>query len=142
MTSTATIATGARVDALLESARARLNRLSPVEAHAAAQRGALLVDTRPVVLREAHGEIPDAIVVDRNKLEWRLDPTSPWSIPQATDEDQLIIVICDEGYASSLAAVSLQDLGLRNATDLIGGFQAWRAAGLPVVPSTDHYDGV
>ncbi|HVJ98560.1 MAG TPA: rhodanese-like domain-containing protein [Acidimicrobiia bacterium] len=142
MTSTATITTGARVDALLESARARLNRLSPVEAHAAAQRGALLVDTRPVVLREAHGEIPDAIVVDRNKLEWRLDPTSPWSIPQATDEDQLIIVICDEGYASSLAAASLQDLGLHNATDLIGGFQAWRAAGLPVVPSFDHYDGV
>ena len=142
MTSTATITTGARVDALLESARARLNRLSPVEAHAAAQRGALLVDTRPVVLREAHGEIPDAIVVDRNKLEWRLDPTSPWSIPQADDEDQLVIVICDEGYASSLAAASLQELGLHNATDLIGGFQAWRAAGLPVVPSTDHYDGV
>ena len=142
MTTTATITTASRIDALLLSVRARLTRLTPAEAHAAAQRGALLVDTRPVVLREADGEIPDAIVVDRNTLEWRLDPTSPWCIPQATDADQLIVVICNEGYASSLAAATLQDLGLRNATDLIGGFQAWRAAGLPVLRNVDRYDGV
>lgn len=141
MTTTATI-TGSRIEALLESARRRLTRLTPAEARAAAQEGALLIDTRPVVLREADGEIPDAIVVDRNQLEWRLDPTSPWSIPQAEDLDQLVVVICNEGYASSLAAATLQDLGLRNATDLIGGFQAWRAAGFPVFPSVDRYDGV
>jgi rhodanese-related sulfurtransferase len=127
----------ARVEQLLSAARARLTRLSPLEARAAAQAGALLVDTRPVALRDADGEIPDAIVVDRNTLEWRLDPTSPWRIPQVEDDDQLIVLICDEGYASSLAAATLQDLGLRNATDLDGGFQAWRAAGLPVIPRVD-----
>jgi len=120
------------VDAALDRARARLVRVGPVAAEAASRRGALLVDTRPVELRRRDGEIPGALVIDRNVLEWRLDPTSDHRIPEADDPARLVIVFCDEGYASSFAAVSLQDLGLINATDLVGGFQAWRAAGLPV----------
>jgi rhodanese-related sulfurtransferase len=92
----------------------------------------LLVDTRPSELRARDGTIPGALVIDRNVLEWRLDPASPHRIPEITAHDQQIILFCDEGYASSLAARSLQELGLRNATDLVGGIQAWKAAGLPV----------
>ena len=121
-----------RVTALLERARARLDRVTAEVARAETLAGAVLVDTRPAALRAADGEIPGAVIVERNNLEWRLDPTSPWRIPQIEHADQRVIVVCDEGYASSLAAVSLQDLGLERATDLIGGFQAWRAAGLPV----------
>jgi rhodanese-related sulfurtransferase len=121
------------VTSLLERARARLVRLTPEQTHDAVQRGALLIDTRPAARRAADGEIPDAIAIERNTLEWRLDPTSPWRIPDVDDHDQQIIIVCNEGYASSLAAVSLHDLGLRRATDVIGGFQAWRTAGLPVV---------
>jgi len=120
------------VDELLEAARSRLLRLTPTEAAAAAAHGALLVDTRPVEQRRRDGEIPGALVVDRNVLEWRLDPASDARIPEATDHERTVIVICNEGYASSLAAATLQDLGLVNATDLVGGFQAWRAAGLPI----------
>ncbi len=94
--------------------------------------GALLVDTRPLEQRQRDGEIPGAIVIDRNVLEWRLDPSSEHCIPQAVS-DQRVIVICNEGYSSSLAAATLQRLGLRDATDVIGGFQAWAARGLPVV---------
>ena len=118
------------VDELLELARSGLDRVSPADAAAAAERGALLVDIRPVGLREAEGEIPGAIVIDRNVLEWRLDPSSPHRIPQV-DEHKTVIVVCDEGYASSLAAATLQQLGLPRATDLIGGFQAWKRSGLP-----------
>jgi rhodanese-related sulfurtransferase len=117
------------VDEVLAEARSRLKRLDPLEAAAAAADGAVLVDTRPASLRAADGEIPGA-------LEWRLDPASPARLPVASYGLQ-VIVVCDEGYASSLAAVSLQDLGLRGATDLAGGFQAWRQAGLPVT-SGDH----
>jgi rhodanese-related sulfurtransferase len=121
-----------RIDELLADARSRLDRVSPEEASIAiAERGALLVDTRPEWQRRAEGEVPGAILVERNHLEWRLDPTSDARIPQAIDHDVEIIVMCSEGYASSLAAASLQDLGLHRATDLIGGFAAWRAAGLP-----------
>ncbi len=121
------------IDEVLAEARARLLRLKPLEAAAAASNGARIVDTRPRFQREADGEIPGAILVERNHLEWRLDPTSKWRIPEATDHDIAWIVVCQEGYSSSLAAASLQLLGLRRATDLIGGFQAWRKAGLPVI---------
>lgn len=120
------------IDHLLAAARAGLRRLEPAEAAKAAGDGAQLVDTRPEVQRQADGEIPGAIVIERNHLEWRLDPTSAGRIPEATDHDIAWIVLCDEGYSSSLAAASLQRLGLRNATDVIGGFQAWKAAGLPI----------
>ncbi|MDT0329929.1 rhodanese-like domain-containing protein [Nocardiopsis lambiniae] len=123
------------IERLLGSRRARLERLSPTEALAARENGALLVDTRPVVDRTAEGEIPGALVIDRNVLEWRLDPTSPDRVPEADSVDLHIVLFCNEGYASSLAAVQLQELGLSRATDLIGGFRAWRAQGLPVVES-------
>ncbi len=95
--------------------------------------GALLIDTRPLEQRQRDGSIPGALVIDRNVLEWRLDPTSPHHIPELTDTEQVVMVICNEGYSSSLAAATLQSVGLRHATDVTGGFQAWRAAGLPVV---------
>src|SRR6266550_2959631 len=125
-----------RVDEVLATARARLRRVAPHEAAAAVERGALLVDTRPVQQRRDDGEIPGALLIERNHLEWRLDPTSDARIPEAVDHDVEIIVVCSEGYSSSLAAASLQDLGLHRATDVIGGFQAWRAAGLPVRDAT------
>lgn len=117
---------------MLERARARLERLTPAEARRQHARGALLVDTRCEAQRRDEGEIPGALVVERNVLEWRLDPASPWRIPEARDHMLRVIVICADGYSSSLAAVSLQDLGLTGATDVIGGFRAWAAAGLPV----------
>jgi rhodanese-related sulfurtransferase len=121
------------VDELLGAARARLRRVTPEEAaRAVDERGALLVDTRPEWQRRGEGEIPGALVIERNHLEWRLDPASDARIPEATDHDVEVIVVCSEGYSSSLAAASLQDLGLHRATDVIGGFGAWRAAGLPV----------
>jgi rhodanese-related sulfurtransferase len=122
-----------RIDEVLADARARLVRVTPEEASVAvAERGALLVDTRPEWQRKAEGEVPGAVFVERNHLEWRLDPTSEARIPEAVDHDVEIIVMCSEGYSSSLAAASLQNLGLHRATDLIGGFAAWCAAGLPV----------
>jgi rhodanese-related sulfurtransferase len=126
-----------RVDEILAAARARLHRLDPIDAAAAVGRGALLVDTRPEWQRRIEGEIPDALLIERNHLEWRLDPASEARIPEAVDHDVEVIVVCSEGYASSLAAASLQDLGLRRATDLVGGYHAWRAAGLPTRPAAD-----
>ncbi|WP_344014697.1 rhodanese-like domain-containing protein [Streptomyces thermospinosisporus] len=123
------------IDALLERVRSGYERIEPRDAHAAAQAGqALLVDIRYAALRDRDGLIPGALVVERNELEWRLDPQGSHRLPEATGHDLRIVVICDEGYASSLAAESLHRLGLHRATDLIGGFQAWRAAGLPVTP--------
>ena len=119
------------VDEILAAARARLHRLDPIDAAAAVGRGALLVDTRPEWQRRIEGEIPGALLIERNHIEWRLDPASDARIPEAVDHDIEVIVVCSEGYASSLAAASLQDLGLHRATDLIGGFRAWREAGLP-----------
>jgi rhodanese-related sulfurtransferase len=124
----------ARIDEVLEHARSRLARLLPADAAAEHARGALLVDTRTEAQRAADGEIPGAQVIDRTVLEWRLDPTSPWHVADATGPDRRVILICNEGFSSSLAAASLQDLGLFNATDVIGGFEAWRDAGLPVTP--------
>jgi rhodanese-related sulfurtransferase len=120
------------VGELLADARSGLHRLSPVEAMRAVQRGAVLVDTRPEWQRRADGDIPGAVVIERNHLEWRCDPASPDRVPEATDHAVAWIVCCDEGFSSSLAAASLQALGLHRATDVIGGFRAWRAAGLPV----------
>jgi rhodanese-related sulfurtransferase len=120
------------VDRLLEEARADLVRLEPSVAARAMRRGALLVDIRPERQRREEGEIPGALVVERNVLEWRLDPTSPHRLPEAEDPRRVIVVLCSEGYASSFAAATLRQLGLPNATDLAGGFRAWRDAGLPV----------
>ncbi|MER6165990.1 rhodanese-like domain-containing protein [Streptomyces violaceorubidus] len=121
------------IDALLERVRAGYRRTAPREAYDAAEAGtALLVDIRYAALRERDGVIPGALVIERNELEWRLDPQGSHRVPEATDHDVRVVVVCNEGYASSLAAESLHRLGLRRATDLIGGFQAWRAAGLPV----------
>jgi rhodanese-related sulfurtransferase/mannose-6-phosphate isomerase-like protein (cupin superfamily) len=120
------------VEQVLSGARARLRRLSPDEAYeAVATTDAILVDIRPESQRAIEGSIAGAWVVERNVLEWRFDPASSARLPIATDHDLQIIVFCSEGYTSSLAAASLQDLGLSRATDLVGGFQAWRAAGLP-----------
>jgi rhodanese-related sulfurtransferase len=122
----------AAIDDVLARARSRLKRLGPEEAAAELERGALLVDTRTDAQRNEQGEIPGALVIDRTVLEWRLDPTSPHRIAEATDHRVRVILICAEGYSSSLAAASLQELGLLNATDVVGGFEAWHAAGLPV----------
>ena len=120
------------IDKVLERARRRLVRVEPQQAAAEQEQGALLVDTRTETQRARHGQIPGALVIDRTVLEWRLDPTSPSRIEQAKDHQIRVILICNEGYSSSLAAASLQELGLINATDVIGGFQAWKASGLPV----------
>jgi rhodanese-related sulfurtransferase len=120
------------IDELLAAARARRDRPTPCHAARVIPSCPLLVDTRPGWQRDQEGDLPDALVIERNHLEWRLDPTSAARIPQAVDHYVRWIVVCSEGYASSLAAASLQDLGLRNATDLDGGFRAWKAAGLPV----------
>jgi rhodanese-related sulfurtransferase len=114
------------VDDLLAAARTRLDRPDPRRAAALVADGAILVDTRPGWQREQEGELDGALVIERNHLEWRLDPTSAARIPQAVDHDVTWILFCSEGYSSSLAAASLQDLGLRNATDLDGGYQAWK----------------
>ncbi|WP_199752574.1 rhodanese-like domain-containing protein [Actinoplanes sp. ATCC 53533] len=124
---------GARsIDELLAGARARLSRLGPHETYRAVGRGAVLVDIRPAAQRAEHGEIPGAIVIERNVLEWRLDPRSEARLSFAR-YDLEVIVTCQEGYTSSLAAAALQDLGLLRATDLDGGFKAWQAAGLPTL---------
>jgi rhodanese-related sulfurtransferase/mannose-6-phosphate isomerase-like protein (cupin superfamily) len=123
------------IDQLLLAARARLRRVSPDEAYkAVAKTDAILVDIRPESQRAIEGSIMGAFAVERNVLEWRFDPTSSTRLPVATDHDLQVIVFCSEGYTSSLAAAALQDLGLCRATDMVGGFHAWRATGLPIVP--------
>jgi len=125
---------GARgIDELLAGARARLTRLGPAQVHAAMARGAVLVDIRPAAQRAEFGEIPGAIIIERNVLEWRLDPRSDARLGFANSYDLDVIVTCQEGYTSSLAAAALKDLGLHRATDLEGGFAAWRDAGLPTI---------
>lgn len=120
------------VDDLLWEARSGLDRYSPARAAAAVGRGALLVDIRPHAQRVLEGEVPGALVLERNVLEWRLDPQSSARVPEASYALE-VVVLCSEGYTSSLAAASLQVLGVSRATDLEGGFAAWRDAGLPVV---------
>jgi len=116
---------------MLGAARARLDRVGPEQAAREAAAGAVLVDIRPQAQRAAEGAIPGALVVERNVLEWRFDPASDARLPVAA-YDLRVIVVCSEGYTSSLAAAALQDLGVRRATDLAGGFCAWQRAGLAV----------
>jgi rhodanese-related sulfurtransferase len=120
------------VDDLLSAARARLDRVGPDEARAALEQGAVLIDIRTDSQRADDGVVPGARFVPRNVLEWRLDPASDHRDPELADPDSHVILMCNEGYQSSLAAATLHELGIARATDLDGGFQAWRAAGLPV----------
>jgi rhodanese-related sulfurtransferase len=115
---------GSAVDALLAAARAGVERVTAERLAAEVAAGALVVDVRPAEQRNRDGELPGAVVIDRNVLEWRLDPTSPHRLADAPDPDQRVIVVCNEGYSSSLAAESLRRLGLGRATDLVGGYQA------------------
>jgi rhodanese-related sulfurtransferase len=119
-----------RIDGLLYQARARLDRLAAVDVPAALDRGAVLVDIRPQAQRAREGEVPGALVIERNVLEWRCDPTSDARVPQAESDDVEWVVLCSEGYTSSLAAAALQDLGLHRATDVIGGYHALVADGV------------
>ena len=124
----------------LSRAREGLARLSAEQAFDEMQQGALLVDTRTFEQRRVQGDVPGALRIDRTVFEWRLDPSGPWCIPQVTDPDTRIIVMCRQGFSSSLAAASLQAIGLRRATDIVGGFEAWREAGLPVTAFVDPGD--
>jgi rhodanese-related sulfurtransferase len=119
-----------RIDAVLAAARSRLRRLDAREVPAALQRGAVLVDIRPQALRECEGGVPAALVIERNVLEWRCDPTSDARLPQAVDDDVHWVMLCSEGYTSSLAAAALLDLGLHRATDVVGGFHALKSEGV------------
>ena len=117
------------IEDLLAASRDGVRRLTPDDLVAAAARGALVVDTRTESHRRAQGEFPGALVIDRTVLEWRLDPAGPWRIPEVTGPDMEVVVVCRQGYSSSLAAASLRAVGLRRATDLAGGVEAWLAAG-------------
>ncbi len=118
-----------RIDLLLSAARARLRRLTPEEALRAVEAGAVVVDIRPAAQRAEHGDLPGALVIERNVLEWRFDPTSEAALTVA-DDDLQVVVLCQEGYTSSLAAAALQDVGVHRATDVVGGYAAWVAAGV------------
>jgi rhodanese-related sulfurtransferase len=120
------------IDDLLNEARRGIERLTPAEATRAQRDGALLVDIRPEEQRRRDGAIEGAVVIDRNVLEWRLAPSSRWRIDAVADPDRHVVLVCNQGYQSSLAAGTLRRLGLANVGDVIGGFEAWRAAGLPV----------
>lgn len=124
-----------RIDDVLAAARARLHRLEAGEVPAALDRGAVLVDIRPAAQRAAEGEVPGALLIERNVLEWRADPTSDARLPQAIDDDVEWVILCSEGYTSSLAAAALQDLGLHRATDVVGGYHALAAAALVGPPT-------
>jgi rhodanese-related sulfurtransferase len=114
------------IDRLLEEARAGLDRVDPADLADEVAAGALVVDLRPAANREAEGSLPSAVVIERIHLEWRLDPTSDHRIPEAS-ADRRVILVCNEGYSSSLAAATLRQLGVLRATDLVGGYRAWRA---------------
>jgi rhodanese-related sulfurtransferase len=123
------------VEQLVAEARSELVRLEPDEAASAMSAGALLVDIRSELQRDRDGVVPGSLFFPRNVLEWRCDPASPWRDARVSDPSRRVIVMCDEGYQSSLAAANLKRLGLERATDLAGGFQAWRSAGLAVESS-------
>ncbi|WP_067668328.1 rhodanese-like domain-containing protein [Nocardia miyunensis] len=128
------------IDDMLDEARAQLTRIYAFELPQAIERGAMLVDIRPQAQRGKEGTLPGALVIERNVLEWRLDPTSSARLALAADHDVEWIIVCSEGYTSSLAAASLQWLGLRRATDLVGGYQALKAAGLlSVAAGATHF---
>jgi rhodanese-related sulfurtransferase len=122
------------IDDLLAAARARLERLTAVEALEATRHGAVIIDIRPQEQRRRTGVVPGALYFPRNHLEWRIDPTSEWAHPAVSDPETRIVLMCNEGYATSLAAVTLHDMGFAQATDMIDGFDGWRAAGLPIEP--------
>lgn len=121
----------AGADRLLAQARRGVDRLAPAEVPGRVRAGALLVDTRTESQRAEQGELPGALVIDRTVLEWRLDPLGDWRIPEATGFEREVVVVCRQGFSSSLAAQSLRRMGLRRATDMIGGVEGWIAAGLP-----------
>jgi rhodanese-related sulfurtransferase len=116
----------AAIDVLLEDARRGMDRVQAADLASELAAGALVIDTRPIDQRNRDGDLPGALIIDRNVLEWRLDPTCPHHIPEASDADVRVIVVCNEGYSSSLAAATLRHLGLVHATDLMGVFQAWK----------------
>lgn len=118
-----------RIDLLLSAARARLHRLTPEEALRAVEDGGVVVDIRPAAQRAEHGDLPGALIVERNVLEWRFDPTSEAAL-RIADDDLQVVVLCQEGYTSSLAAAALKDVGVHRATDVIGGYAAWVTAGV------------
>jgi rhodanese-related sulfurtransferase len=124
-----------RIDDMVQTARARIGRLTPEESREAMERGAVILDTRTYEQRRADGVIPGATVMSRNVIEWRVDPTSGWEDPEVVARTGPVIVMCDEGFASSLAAATLVDLGVADAVDMIGGYQAWKEAGLPTEPA-------
>ena len=130
-------ATRRTIKSLLESARARLERLTPDAALAAISDGAVIIDTRCADVRRESGIIPRSVHIPLSVLYWRLDPTSGYNDPAVSDPDRQIILVCAHGYSSSLAAATLRDLGFSRATDIDGGFEAWAAAGLPVEPWPD-----
>jgi rhodanese-related sulfurtransferase len=123
------------VDELLERARGGIDRLTPGEALSAQADGALVIDIRPSEQRRRDGAIAGALVIDRNVLEWRLAPTSRWRVEEISDPGRQVVLICNQGYQSSLAAYTLRQLGVTNIVDVIGGFEAWLAAGLPRIDS-------
>jgi rhodanese-related sulfurtransferase len=122
------------VDRLLAQARLGLRRVDPKQAKQIADQGGLLIDIRPAAQRAEFGEVPGALIVERNNLEWRLDPGGSHRLPEAENPDRPVVIICQEGYASSLAAASLSGVGRTAVTDLDGGFVAWKQAGLPTTP--------
>jgi len=130
-----------RIDHALERARARLRRLDPADVAAALSRGAVLVDIRPAAQRAFEGPLPGALVVERNVLEWRCDPTSDARLPQASGDGVEWVVVCSQGYTSSLAAAALRDLGLYRATDVVGGYQALARLGLSAIASSPGSPG-
>ncbi len=121
-----------RIDKVLDAARDRLHRLPASAVPGALERGAILVDIRPQAQRDREGNVAAALVIERNVLEWRCDPTSDAKLPEAVDDDVEWVVLCSEGYTSSLAAASLIDLGLHKATDVVGGYHALVAEGVLV----------
>ena len=128
---------GARsIEELLADARSRIDRVTPARAAERMAAGAVLVDIRPAAQRAVEGSVPGALVVERNVLEWRFDPASDHRLPEATGYDVEVIVLCSEGYTSSLAADALRSLGLYRATDVVGGYHGWVAVGLPAVRGT------
>ncbi len=126
----------AAIDELIDVARTGLDRVQPGDLVAELEAGALLVDTRPIEQRQRDGDLVGAVVIDRNVLEWRLDPTCRHHIPQMTDAGRRVIIVCNEGYSSSLAAATLRRMGLTRATDLVGGYQALLSYPAATNPST------
>ncbi len=129
------------LDELLDAARAQIARLEPVDAHAAAEQGALLIDIRGQVDRERDGIVPGSLHIPRTVLEWRLDPESSWRNPHVGGLDQQIVLMCDHGCSSIFAAATLVELGFGRAGDVVGGFAGWREAGLPTAPSPPYLRG-